>query len=114
MTSSTTTDTVPPRRRRCQRVPSAGEPTRWFDELWSAAERDEIEPPWDRTEPSDVVAAHVDAVGPGAGRRAVVVGAGLGADASRAGTLLAVQFVRGARGADDGPPCWVAVLTRGA
>ncbi len=63
------------------RAVAEGDPVRWFDELWSAAERDEIDLPWDRTEPADVVAAHVAAAGPGAGRRAVVVGAGLGADA---------------------------------
>ncbi len=34
--------------------------------------------PWDRTSPNPIV---VDRVGPGAGRRAVVIGAGLGADA---------------------------------
>lgn len=63
------------------RAVAEGDPTRWFDELWAAGERDEIDLPWDRTEPTDLVAAHLDDVGPGAGRRAVVVGAGLGADA---------------------------------
>ena len=58
-----------------------GEPTRWFEELWSAAARDEVDMPWDRTAPYPPVLAHVDRAGSGAGRRAVVVGAGLGADA---------------------------------
>jgi hypothetical protein len=58
-----------------------GEPTRWFEELWSAAARDEVDMPWDRTAPYPPVLAHVDRAGAGSGRRAVVVGAGLGADA---------------------------------
>jgi SAM-dependent methyltransferase len=60
---------------------AAGEPTRWFEELWSAAARDEVDLPWDRTEPFPDVADVVASLGPGAGRRAVVVGAALGADA---------------------------------
>lgn len=58
-----------------------GEPTRWFEQLWSAAARDEVDMPWDRTEAYPPVVAHVADTGDGAGRRAVVVGAGLGADA---------------------------------
>ena len=58
-----------------------GEPTRWFEELWSAAARDEVDMPWDRSAPYPPVLAHVDNTGDGSGRRAVVVGAGLGADA---------------------------------
>ncbi len=58
-----------------------GEPTRWFEELWSAAARDEVDTPWDHTDPMPAVARHLDAIEPGEGRRAVVVGAGLGADA---------------------------------
>ena len=58
-----------------------GEPTRWFEELWSAAARDEVDMPWDRSAPYPPVLAHVDRAGDGSGRRAVVVGAGLGADA---------------------------------
>ena len=58
-----------------------GEPTRWFEELWSKAARDEVDMPWDRTAPYPPVLALVDAAGDAAGRRAVVVGAGLGADA---------------------------------
>jgi SAM-dependent methyltransferase len=57
-----------------------GDPTRWYDELWSAAARGEVGMPWDRTDPHDLLADFVP--GPdGAGRRAVVVGAGYGADA---------------------------------
>lgn len=56
-------------------------PTRWVDDLWSAAERDEVDLPWDRSRPFDVVADAIADLGPGDGRRAVVVGAALGADA---------------------------------
>jgi hypothetical protein len=59
----------------------AGEPTRWFEQLWSAAARDEVDMPWDRTEPYPPVVAHVRSGGDGGRRRAAVVGAGLGADA---------------------------------
>ena len=64
-----------------ERAMADGSPTRWFDELWSEGESDRIDLPWDRDAPADVVAAHVRAAGDGTGRRAVVVGAGLGADA---------------------------------
>jgi SAM-dependent methyltransferase len=64
-------------RRGIQAV-ADGDPTRWFEEIWSAGVRDELDMPWDRTSPNPIVVARV---GPGAGRRAVVIGAGLGADA---------------------------------
>jgi SAM-dependent methyltransferase len=57
-----------------------GEPTRWYDELWSAAERGEVALPWDHTDPHPVLADWVAGHGAGGGRRAVVVGCGLGAD----------------------------------
>ncbi|MDX6277941.1 MAG: hypothetical protein QOJ72_2069 [Nocardioidaceae bacterium] len=60
---------------------SSGEPTRWVEQLWSSAERDEIDIPWDRTDPFPDVVQRIAELGPGAGRRAVVVGAALGADA---------------------------------
>jgi phospholipid N-methyltransferase len=60
---------------------ASGEPTRWVEELWSSAERDEIDIPWDRAGPFPDVATRIAELGPGAGRRAVVVGAALGADA---------------------------------
>jgi SAM-dependent methyltransferase len=56
-----------------------GEPTRWYDELWSAAQLGDVPLPWDHTDPNDLLAALVDH-DPGAGRRAVVIGCGLGAD----------------------------------
>lgn len=64
-----------------QEAVAAGEPTRWFEELWSAAARDEVDTPWARDVPYAPVADLVDRQGDGAGRPAVVVGAGLGADA---------------------------------
>jgi SAM-dependent methyltransferase len=67
--------------RLAHEAEGAGDPTRWFEQLWSAAARDEVDMPWDRTGAYPPVVAHLDATGPGTGRRAVVVGAGLGADA---------------------------------
>ena len=61
-----------------------GEPTRWYDEIWSAGERGEVGVPWDRREPHELLAGWladwIAARGPARGR-AVVVGCGLGADA---------------------------------
>jgi SAM-dependent methyltransferase len=63
-----------------------GQPTRWYDELWSAAARGEVSMPWDRTQPHDLLAAYA-ARRDGAGYRAVVVGAGYGADAEHLASL---------------------------
>jgi SAM-dependent methyltransferase len=57
-----------------------GEPTRWYDELWSAAGRGEVALPWDHTDPFPLLPAWLDELGAASGRRAVVVGCGLGAD----------------------------------
>jgi SAM-dependent methyltransferase len=61
-----------------------GEPTRWYDELWSAADRGEVAMPWDHTDPNPVLAGWLSGWetkhGGGEGRRAVVIGCGLGAD----------------------------------
>jgi SAM-dependent methyltransferase len=62
------------------RAVADGEPTRWFDELWSAAGRGEVPLPWDHTNPHPVLAEWLPRRGDGGGRRAVVVGCGLGAD----------------------------------
>jgi SAM-dependent methyltransferase len=62
------------------RAVADGEPTRWYDELWSAAGRGDVPLPWDHTDPHPVLAEWVARRGEGAGRRAVVVGCGLGAD----------------------------------
>lgn len=61
-----------------------GEPTRWYDELWSAAARGETGLPWDRTDPHPMLDGWV---GEGEGRRAVVVGCGLGGDSEHLARL---------------------------
>jgi SAM-dependent methyltransferase len=68
------------------RAVADGEPTRWYDELWSAAGRGEVALPWDRSEPHPVLAAFAQ---PPAGEasRAVVVGCGLGADSEHLARL---------------------------
>ncbi|WP_329047273.1 class I SAM-dependent methyltransferase [Amycolatopsis sp. NBC_01488] len=55
-----------------------GSPTRWFDQLYTAAARGEAEVPWTRGAPNADLAAWVT---PGDGRRALVVGSALGDDA---------------------------------
>ncbi len=61
---------------------SEGRPTGWFDELYAAAERGEISLPWERDDPHPLLRDWVERSGVvGAGRTAVVVGCGLGADA---------------------------------
>ncbi|MGL4174844.1 MAG: class I SAM-dependent methyltransferase [Dermatophilaceae bacterium] len=67
--------------RLAVRAITDGEPTRWYEELWSAAADEQIDVPWDRAAVYPPVADFVDALGPAAGRRAVVVGAALGSDA---------------------------------
>jgi len=67
------------------RAVAEGDPTRWYDELWSAAARGEVALPWDRAERHPVLADLVAGEGDGAGRRAVVVGCGLGADSEHLG-----------------------------
>ncbi|WP_410643703.1 class I SAM-dependent methyltransferase [Amycolatopsis sp. lyj-346] len=55
-----------------------GNPTGWFEQLYTAAARGEAEVPWTRGEPNADLAARVR---PGEGRRALVVGCALGDDA---------------------------------
>ena len=65
------------------RAVADGEPTRWYDELWSAANRGEVPLPWDHTDPHPVLAdwlAQWPGAADGEGRRAVVIGCGLGGD----------------------------------
>ena len=58
------------------------EPTAWFERLYSAAEGGDAVVPWDRGAPHPLLADWARNNAPdGAGRRALVVGAGLGADA---------------------------------
>lgn len=59
-----------------------GDPTGWFEELYAAGESGEVEMAWDREDPHPLLAEWTARKGlEGAGRRAVVIGAGLGADA---------------------------------
>lgn len=62
------------------RAVTDGAPTRWFEELYAAARRGEIDMPWDRDTPFPLLAPWL-ADRRGDGRRAVVVGCGLGVDA---------------------------------
>jgi SAM-dependent methyltransferase len=63
-----------------------GEPTRWYEEVWSAGARGTVAMPWDRDEPHALLERHTSGTD-GAGLRAVVVGAGLGADAEHLASL---------------------------
>jgi SAM-dependent methyltransferase len=56
---------------------AADRPTEWFDQLYAAGRRGEVDMPWDRGRPNQVLAdwAHGR---DGAGQRALVVGCGLG------------------------------------
>ncbi|NUR06688.1 MAG: class I SAM-dependent methyltransferase [Nocardioidaceae bacterium] len=59
-----------------------GEPTAWFDRLYAAGDAGEVTMPWDRDDPQPLLAEWAEARDlRGDGRRAVVVGSGLGADA---------------------------------
>ncbi|MEP7089063.1 MAG: class I SAM-dependent methyltransferase [Nocardioidaceae bacterium] len=65
-----------------------GEPTRWFDRLYAAGEAGEISMPWERDEPHRLLRLWTQAQAlHGEGRRAVVVGCGLGADAEHLARL---------------------------
>jgi pimeloyl-ACP methyl ester carboxylesterase/SAM-dependent methyltransferase len=69
---------------------AAGEPAAWFDRIYAAARAGEVEMPWDRAVPQPLLAdwAHAaPAVATPAGRRALVVGCGLGGDAEFAASL---------------------------
>ncbi len=60
----------------------AGQPTAWFDRLYAAGDAGEVSMPWDRDDPNPQLEEWVESQGlQGGGRRAVVVGCGLGADA---------------------------------
>jgi SAM-dependent methyltransferase len=64
------------------RAIAAGEPTAWFDRLYAEGATGAVSMPWDRDEPQPLLREWAEARGlDGAGKRAVVVGSGLGADA---------------------------------
>jgi SAM-dependent methyltransferase len=61
---------------------AAGDPTGWFEQLYAEASAGTADVPWDRPEPSALVAGWARATGlSGDGRRALVVGCGPGRDA---------------------------------
>jgi len=62
---------------------AAGDPTAWFEQVYAAAEAGQTEVPWDRGVPSPFVVEWATRRGPegSRGKRAVVVGCGLGEDA---------------------------------
>jgi SAM-dependent methyltransferase len=65
-----------------------GRPTAWFDQIYAAGRRGEVSLPWDLGPPNPLLVewATSERVR-GAGRSAVVVGAGLGRDAEFVGSL---------------------------
>ena len=65
--------------RLAQAAVTDGEPTRWFDELYSAGRRGEVTMPWDRGQPNGLITAWGDRH-EGAGARGLVIGCGLGRD----------------------------------
>lgn len=67
--------------RLAARAVQAGEPTAWFETLYAAGQRGQIDMPWDRATPLPSLRDWLQAKAPGAGRSAVVVGCGLGVDA---------------------------------
>jgi SAM-dependent methyltransferase len=61
---------------------AAGDPTGWFERVYAAAESGQTAVPWDRGAPSRYVTGWAAARAPaGPGKRALVVGCGLGDDA---------------------------------
>ena len=61
----------------------SGEPTAWFDRLYAEGAAGDVSLPWDRTEPQVLLREWVEREGiDGTGKRAIVVGCGLGADAA--------------------------------
>jgi pimeloyl-ACP methyl ester carboxylesterase/SAM-dependent methyltransferase len=68
--------------RLVSRSYAGGDPTGWFDSLYAAGAAGEVPMPWDRAEPHPLLVEWARAREPaGHGRRAIVVGCGLGADA---------------------------------
>jgi len=84
----------------------AGDPTGWFERLYASAEMGHAVVPWDRAAPHRVLVEWAASSAlDGAGRRAVVVGCGLGEDAQYVAGLgfdttafdISASAVRGAR-----------------
>jgi len=68
--------------RLASRSIADGDPTGWFDRLYAAGVAGEVPMPWDRQVPHPLLVQWAQARGlSGAGRPAIIVGCGLGADA---------------------------------
>jgi SAM-dependent methyltransferase len=75
-------------RRLAGEALAAGEPTGWFEPLYAAAEAGHAVIPWDRGIPHQLLVAWARAAAlDGTGRRALVVGCGLGEDAEFVATF---------------------------
>ena len=73
---------VPDTTRLAAASLAAGDPTGWFEQLYAEAGAGTAHVPWDVPRPSKLLAEWArDAAVTGAGRRALVVGCGLGRDA---------------------------------
>jgi SAM-dependent methyltransferase len=92
---------------------AAGDATGWFDKLYIEAQEGTAQVPWDRPEPTALLSEWVRrAALDGAGRRALVVGCGLGRDAEFVAGLgfattafdIAETAVRVARERHSGSP----------
>lgn len=69
-------------RRLAADALAAEDPTGWFEKLYAAADAGAAVVPWDREAPHPLIAGWTEATRvDGAGRSALVVGSGLGADA---------------------------------
>lgn len=81
-------DEDPPATAREIAAAAADDPIGWFDRLYVAAREGTVVVPWDRGAPQALVVAWATARGlRGEGRRALVVGCGLGDDAAFAAEL---------------------------
>jgi SAM-dependent methyltransferase len=75
-------------RRLAAEALASGDATGWFEPLYAAAAGGAAVVPWDRGGPHPVLLDWAERTAPdGAGRRALVVGAGLGGDAELLATL---------------------------
>ena len=100
-------------RRLAAESLAADDPTGWFERLYVAAEDGEAVVPWDRETPNPLLARWAESRElDGAGRRALVVGCGLGRDAEYIARLgfdtvafdIAATAVRAARRRHPGSP----------
>jgi hypothetical protein len=74
--------------RLAARALADGTPAAWFDRLYAAAEAGDVAMPWDRTAPNQLLIEWARREGlTGDGRRALVTGCGLGADAEYVASL---------------------------